>query len=62
MSDRPHDWFTFPGCAVHHMQAHQIGEASFQALYKLDLRAICLALARQSPDVEMRKAMREAGI
>lgn len=62
MSDKPEDYFTFPGCAAHHAQSHRIGEATFQALYGLDLRAICLALARQSPDLEMRAAARAAGV
>lgn len=61
MADKPHDWFTFPGCAIHHEEAHK-GEASFQAKYNLDLRAICLALARQSPDTAMREAMRLANV
>lgn len=56
---KPSDWWTYPGCSVHHAESHRIGEASFQAKYKIDLRSIALGLARQSPDLEMRKAMRE---
>lgn len=59
---KPSDWWTYPGCSEHHAESHRIGEASFQAKYKLDLRAICLALARHSPDTAMKEAMREAGL
>ena len=61
-SIKPSSWWTYPGCSIHHAESHRIGEASFQAKYGLDIRAICLALARQSPDVEMRRAMKEAGL
>ncbi len=61
-SIKPSSWWTYPGCSHHHAESHRIGEASFQAKYKLDLRAICLALAKQSPDTAMRDAMREAGL
>lgn len=59
---KPSDWWCFPACSVHHREQHQIGEPAFQAKYKLDLRAICLGLARQSPDQDMRRIMRERGI
>lgn len=62
MSVRPHDWFTFPACAEHHAQAHRVGEETFQRAYKIDLRAIALGLARQSPDALMKQAMKAAGI
>lgn len=62
MSEKPHDWFCFPACAMHHQQAHRVGELTFQTAYGLDLRAIALGLARQSPDQDMRRIMRERGI
>lgn len=59
MGAKPHDWLTFPACEAHHRNSHVIGEYSFQKIYRLDLRAIALGLARRSPDLEMRKALRE---
>lgn len=59
---KPSDWWTVPLCSVHHHQQHSIGEAAFERLHRIDMKRIALALARQSPDVEMRKAMREAGV
>lgn len=59
---KPSDWWTLPLCAAHHVQQHAMGERAFEREYRIDMKRIALSLARQSPDVEMRKAMREAGV
>ena len=59
---KPSDWWTVPLCSVHHLEQHTIGEPAFEKRHAIDMKRIALALARQSPDVEMRKAMREAGV
>lgn len=59
---KPTDWWTFPACSVHHAEQHRIGEPAFQRKYALDLRAICLGLARESTDLDMRKVMKERGV
>ena len=59
---KPADWWTLPLCGYHHRHQHQMGERLFEKRFAIDMKRIALALARQSPDVEMRKAMREAGI
>lgn len=56
---KPADWWTFPACSAHHALQHRIGQDAFEAAYSLTLRETCLALARQSPDLEMRKVLRE---
>lgn len=59
---KPSDWWAVPLCSIHHLEQHTIGEPAFEQRYVIDMKRIALALARQSPDVEMRKAMREAGV
>lgn len=59
---KPSDWWTVPLCSVHHLEQHTIGEPAFEKRHAIDMKRIALALARQSPDLEMRKAMREAGV
>jgi hypothetical protein len=46
---KPHDKWTYPACEKHHDEQHTIGEASFQKKYELDLRVVCMKLARISP-------------
>lgn len=37
----------FPGCMRHHREQHDIGIASFEARYGLDLEAVCAELVRR---------------
>lgn len=46
---KPHDKWTWPACEFHHRRQHDMGEASFQAHYRLDLRKLCEKLALTSP-------------
>jgi hypothetical protein len=59
---KPSDWWAWAGCDGAHRLQHQIGEIAFAALYKLDLKAVCLAFARASTDVEMKAVMKELGL
>jgi hypothetical protein len=61
-AQKPSDWWTFPACERHHVYQHYVGERQFEGRYELDLKAVALALARRSPDLPMRQAMREAGL
>lgn len=60
MKQKPHDALGICLCAKHHKEAHDHGEATFQAKYKLDWAALAGEFARKSPDVKMREAMKEA--
>lgn len=55
---KPHDAFSFPGCATHHMEQHQCGQESFEDRHGLDLLAIARELVRRSPDTEMKMSLR----
>lgn len=57
---KPSDQWTYPACRVHHGQAEKREEA-FGHEYGLDMRAICLGLAAQSPDKAIREAAKEQG-
>ncbi len=46
---KPSDLWTLPLCSVHHAQQHNIGEASFERIYKIDMKAIAQALWQKSP-------------
>lgn len=59
---KPSDWWTIPLCAGRHQEQHRIGEPAFEAAHKLDMKAIALGLARQSPDLAMREAAKAAGV
>lgn len=59
LSQKPDDFWTFPGCATHHREQHSIGETSFAKKYGLDLRKIARALVMASPDVSCREAFLE---
>ena len=62
-SVKPFAWFTFPACDHHHSDVqHQEGQKAFERRYGVNLERECLKLARMSPDLEMRAAMREAGL
>jgi hypothetical protein len=60
-AQKPSDWWTFPACERHHAYQHHVGERQFEERYELDLKAVALALARRSPDLPMRQAMKKAG-
>ncbi len=54
---KPADWFTVPLCNDHH--AEQEGRTeSFCRKYGIDLWEIAAVLARRSPDLAMKEAMR----
>lgn len=59
---KPAAWETWPGCETHHAEQHLIGQKAFELKYGLDCAKEAARLARMSPDVEMRQAMREAGL
>lgn len=59
MSLKPADWHGVSLCHDHHAESHQ-AERSFEKKYGLDLMAIAHEFARQSPDLEMKIAMRES--
>lgn len=46
---KPHDKWTFAACQKHHLESHNIGEATFQRKYNIDLKSTCDRLARISP-------------
>lgn len=45
---KPSDLWTVPMCNSHHVESHE-GERTFEAKYKVDLRAIAATLAAASP-------------
>lgn len=48
-SVKPSDCWALPLCCAHHAEQHRAGEASFQAKYKIDMKAIAKALWDKSP-------------
>lgn len=56
---RPSDWWTLPLCFFHHAEQHAIGEPAFEKRYGINMKDIALGPARQSPDQDMRRIMRE---
>lgn len=58
MGLKPGDQWTFPACNGHHRIQHQVGERTFQAMCRLDLRAICQSYAARSPDQRIRETVR----
>ena len=49
---KPDDRWAVPLCAAHHSELHTGGHATFEARYRLDLRAVAADLARFSPHLE----------
>lgn len=41
---KPSDCYTLPLCTNHHAEQHRIGEKSFEAKYKIDMKAIASKL------------------
>jgi hypothetical protein len=55
-SIKPADWNGVSLCRDHHAETHR-GERTFEAKYKIDLKALAAEFARKSPDIAMREAM-----
>lgn len=53
---KPFDWEGVSLCGDHHKESHR-GERTFEAKYKVDLKALAAEFARKSPDIAMREAM-----
>lgn len=49
MGFKPSDKWCWSACSEHHRSQHSLGEATFQKLHGLDLRALCEEFARKSP-------------
>jgi len=49
MGLKPGDNWTIPLCAHHHRDQHQIGEAEFETIFGIDMKAIAAALWAKSP-------------
>lgn len=56
---KPPAWYTFPACDQAHGEQHRIGQIAFEKKYAISLEKIALGLAKISPDLEMKKAMKE---
>jgi hypothetical protein len=49
MGMKPHDRWTVPLCTYHHSIQHAMGEAAFQAKYKVDMKSVAAKLWQISP-------------
>lgn len=49
MGMKPSDRWVWSACKEHHAEQHRIGEASFQAKYGLNLKALAEEFFRKSP-------------
>lgn len=49
MGVKPSDRWTISLCKAHHAEQHQIGEATFEIIYGLDMKALAEAFASASP-------------
>lgn len=49
LSVKPSDTWTIPLCADAHRRQHAIGEASFERLFQIDMKAVARKLADVSP-------------
>lgn len=58
---KPASWSGVSLCADHHAESHR-GERTFERKYAINLAEIAAEFARKSPDLEMRLAMKEAGL
>lgn len=54
---KPSDCWTISLCRSHHGEQHDIGEPAFETMYGLDLIALALEFARQSPHATSLKAL-----
>lgn len=49
MAVKPSDRWTISLCRDHHAEQHSIGERSFSTRYGIDMKALAMSFARQSP-------------
>ena len=49
MALKPSDQWVISLCCFHHSEQHQLGEETFAARYKPNLKALALEFARLSP-------------
>ena len=49
MGMKPSDSWSLPLCQDSHRQQHQIGEAMFEVMYRIDMKAIAAELWKHSP-------------
>lgn len=61
IGQKPHDAFTVPMCSQHHDQSHNVGTATFERMYRVNLLALAREFASRSPDIAMKEAMKEGG-
>ena len=47
---KPSDRWTVSLCSMHHAEQHMLGESRFEMRYGLDLRALAITFALQSPN------------
>ncbi len=55
---KPHDSAGVALCAIHHLSQHMLGMVTFQALHKIDMKALAAEFTRRSPDVEMKASLK----
>ena len=46
---KPSDRWTISLCRGHHIEQHQVGEATFEKRYDIDMRELAVEFARRSP-------------
>ena len=46
---KPSDCWAIPLCSIHHAQQHNIGEAAFERIYRINMKQIAAALWARSP-------------
>jgi hypothetical protein len=51
MGKKPADKWAVPLCGDHHGELHQGGQRTFEAKYRLDLKALADSLAAESPHI-----------
>lgn len=49
ISVKPSDCWAIPLCGIHHARQHQMGEASFEKHFAIDMKRIAAALWAKSP-------------
>lgn len=59
---KPPSWEVFAACDNHHALQHQRGQPWFEKWLGLKLADVARDLAKQSPDEEMKAAMRAEGL
>lgn len=58
---KPHDRYLVSLCAAHHAMLHAMGVETFQTLHRINLWMLAEEFAARSPDLEMRRSLRENG-